>query len=80
MDNFKLPVTPSHVATAVGVTLLQVDPGMSGETRGLLTFGILAVYVLGESIYSSVKVKKLAVPREAIREISDRLKRLEGGR
>lgn len=77
MDNFKLPITPSHVATAAGVAILQIDPGLSAETRALCTFGILAVYVVGESIYSSVKVKKLAIPLEALKELKERIAGLE---
>jgi|SwirhisoilCB2_FD_contig_21_59976831_length_1359_multi_6_in_0_out_0_3 phage-related holin len=71
MTSFRLPISPSHVATTVGLVLVQLMPHLHAEAKGIITGGVVAVYVVAEAIVSSIKAKKLAIPDELVRRIEE---------
>lgn len=64
MNTFKLPVSPSHVFTAGGLAIVKFMPHVTPDVKAYVCGGIVAAYVIGESIYSSLKSKKLVLPDE----------------
>jgi hypothetical protein len=79
MDTFRLPVSPSHVAVTAGLALVQLVPGLRPEPKAIVTGAIVGVYVLGETIYSSVRAKKVELPAELLQLKAD-VQKLEEGR
>lgn len=71
MTTFKLPVSPSHIVTTIGLLLTQLMPHLHAEAKAIVTGGIVGVYVLAEAIVSSVKAKKLAVPDDLERRVQE---------
>jgi len=67
MDTFALPVTPSHIAVTAGLLLTQLTPTLHGEAKGYVTAGLVGLYVLGETIFSSVRAKHVELPDEILK-------------
>lgn len=80
MDTFSLPVSPSHIAVTAGIVLTQLSPGLAPEPKGIITAGIVGVYVLGEVIFASVKAKKLDLPTRIVKLAEERLTQIESGK
>jgi hypothetical protein len=71
MTSFRLPISPSHVATTVGIVLVQLMPHLHAEAKGIITGGVVGIYVVAEAIVSSIRAKKLAVPDELTRRVAE---------
>jgi hypothetical protein len=71
MDTFKLPLSPSHVATTAGIALTQTAAGLRPEAKGIITAAIVGTYIIGEAIYSSIRGKKVEVPDAVAQEVVD---------
>lgn len=67
LDTFSLPVSPSHVAVTAGLVLTQIAPGLKPEPKGILTAALAGAYVLGETIYASIRAKRPELPQEVLK-------------
>jgi hypothetical protein len=74
-----LPVSPSHVAVTAGLVLTQLAPGLKPEPKGIVTSALIGVYVLGESIYASIRAKRPELPQEIL-SLQAKVRALEEGK